>query len=195
MIHFVHVPKTGGTTFITNLKKNKVKFEAGHNVWCEKKNFGKYITFLRHPLYRTLSQAKWEIEKSHIVDSDFLDWFVFRQHNFQVKFLRNRFFKIPESKEVTKTDVNNIKKFLKKNFLFVFLTEELDISLPKLLKFFDLKLYKEKANVSKRDIRVSESTIKHIIESNKLDFELYEWVRKIYKDGMLNNSNFRGSNL
>ena len=167
---FIHIPKTGGTTFRVNLLNAHKAILMGHEVNYAK--LDKNITIIRNPIDQTCSMYKEQTEK---IDFAFADWFIEKNWNFQTKWLMDKLLGV---KEVipTQEHLEKIKKILD-GFYAVLLTENLETDLKPLLKELGVELTLERSNATKKDFKPSESDCELIREKSNLDFELYEYIK------------------
>ena len=190
----LHIPKTGGTSFkVTVQERNKFN-ENPTNVNVRHDNTMKthekynsdntefrYITFIRHPIDRSLSHFKMNTESNNVF---FESWFEPRWHNFTTKFLvKNLLCKNinVNNYEPTEEDIENIKLTLKKRMWKVVLTEDLDEELPKLLNEIGVEPIKQyhHTNKTKKFYELNSKEKQLILDKSKFDLEIYEYIKSI----------------
>uniref|UniRef100_A0A6M3LP68 Putative sulfotransferase domain contining protein n=1 Tax=viral metagenome TaxID=1070528 RepID=A0A6M3LP68_9ZZZZ len=192
----LHIPKTGGTSFnvtiqeANKLVQNKVhafvrhdNYYGLHEEYNQDNLEARYLTFIRHPIGRSLSHFRMNTENKGIF---FEDWFEEKYHNFQTKFLMKALLK--KISEPTEVDVENIKLMLKKRMWFVGLTEDLDKELPLLFKEMGVKhidMYLH-ANKSKKFYELNSKEKELILQKSKFDLEIYEFIIQLKKEGKFN---------
>lgn len=135
----------------------------------------RYITLLRDPVRRTISHYQYNVEKQGANLS--FDEYLTHDASF------NR-----QTRIVAGTaDLNLAKEMLKENFFLVGIVEEFDeflIHLKKKLLPFQLKINYRLQNVSKKNSAIRKNIdkeidqyYKKIVNRNKLDLELYNYVK------------------
>jgi len=148
MYKLIHIPKTGGTS----LRISGIYGE--HKIGYDPKFVN--LILIRNPLDRTLSHFK---EKSN---GEFLSWFEPKYYDYQTNYL---------IKYLNVKNLEQIKDFIIKNKIITIPTDELTSRMKKL--GYNIP------HVNKATIEFNPSKeIINLIESkNKLDKELYEWVK------------------
>jgi len=172
---YIHIPKTGGSTFKVNFINAKIPFPMDH-LTCYDENDA-CITILRNPIDQVISRFKSQTEG---ISVPFKDWFEESAQNMQTKHLKLRLLlKDPTYKykcEVTKEDVKEIKKILD-TFYCVMLTEDMEEKLPLLLKKMKVKYTEKHCNISKKKYIPTSENKKLIREKCDMDFKLYRLYR------------------
>lgn len=215
---FVHLPKTAGTSITTflsryfeheqistkfygdykSLSKN-VRFRSGHFRYHEVKQLqpSYFMTFLRHPIHRTLSQYKsWhdpnKLDPSWLNDPNIqhVRWV---QHVSFDEFVMSDNAHILAAIENVQTSLlsefpPNDRRFLSSafqalehGFLFVGIVERFEDSLDHLRACFEgIGAYTVPADAENRsvkmDIRPSDSAVTRILELNWADMALYRYA-------------------
>ena len=130
----------------TSLLMNGIR--GGHHITYEKGK--KYITIIRNPINRTISHFS-EINQKNQNRIDI--HFIRKYADFQTKWLKNK---------LKVNTLEEIKTILTKDFK-VYITERL----PKEFAHFNTTRRKYLPTLKEKNL---------IMQENKLDFELYEWV-------------------
>lgn len=164
-------------------KNNKIKCIRGHSLrtYSDIDRFlsnVQYITFLRNPISRYISHYFYG--KNHEFDSrNIINWIYEGKHgpirNYQTKFIAGE------------ENLEKAKDVLKNKYSFIGLVEEFDTSLllmKKLLNLNNLDIRYKKKNVGfykKKDFQNNE-LLKKIVDENRLDISLYNFVvKKIFE--------------
>jgi len=207
MLVFVHIEKTAGTSLKFILRntfgkrhcdslKNKKSIFTQDDLDFAKKIFGKikcitghniveptkylteenifFMTFLRDPLTRTASFYQDFCLRGKTEKISFEEWIKDEnKHNMQTKRIAGE------------EDVEKAKKILRDSYSFIGLTERFDDSLkllsiisPEKLKFKYKKKLIAPSNAIKNELIASPETNKILQDTNKLDIELYKYVKE-----------------
>ncbi len=178
-------------------KKKKIKCLKGHMYYGLHKYFQQkfnYITFLRDPIERTISEyyylkyiSKNKLHKIILKEQmTLLDYvksdIAINTDNIQTRLIGGSGEKLLTNNplKITQKDLDNAIFRLKNKFKFVGLLEEYDKSLILTKKIFHWKnIYYYKINVNPRKKQnISNKTIEIIKNKNKYDIALYKFAKK-----------------
>ncbi|HUS51598.1 MAG TPA: sulfotransferase family 2 domain-containing protein [Candidatus Paceibacterota bacterium] len=171
--NFLHIPKTAGSTFRMNVLANKSKDVVfdGINHETIYNSEHRNITFIRHPIARTISHYN-EVRNNTKEDLSFEQWFGYRYYNFQTKWLLAKVLNTTQLDEYT---FEKLKKALK-TFYFVGLTEHLDSELNRLLQRMGLKRLHKNTNVASKRYIPTERDKALILNNCDYDLQLYDFL-------------------
>ena len=173
---FIHIPKTGGSTFKVNLINAKQFFPMDHLTCYDEKD--KNIVILRNPIDQVISRYKSQTETTN---ETFEQWFDDKAYNMQTKHLKLRLLKKDPTFKylcpIDEKEVKEIHKILKK-FYYVMLTERLSKQMPYLLKKMKIKVTEKRCNVSKKKYKPTNEEKEIIKEKCSMDFILYNLWKK-----------------
>ena len=174
---YIHIPKTGGSTFKVNFINQNIHFPMDHLTCYDEKD--KCITILRNPIDQVMSRFRSQTEG---IESSFSAWFSESAQNMQSKHLKLRVLeKDPMFKyvcSISKEEVDQIIQILKKDFFKVMTTEKLSKQMPYLLKKMKVKLTERHCNISKKKYKPTTEDKQLIREKCALDFKL-SWFSKM----------------
>ncbi|MCL5054415.1 MAG: sulfotransferase family 2 domain-containing protein [Firmicutes bacterium] len=183
-------------------KKRKYRCIAGHQSFglhCLLPNSAAYITFLRDPVDRTLSDYYFTLKEpthhrfihkvmnekgSPISLLDFLTDERFGRSNVQTRYLSGQMDEDEgNSKPITIHEFEIAKSNLQHRFIFG-LVEKFDESILLFRKRFNWKnVFYDKINVTERpDEEISRDVLELIKEKNRFDIELYNFAKKIFEE-------------
>lgn len=144
----------------------------------------KYITFFRDPIDRFLSHYNHGRNSNYHQMSLEERINIPGEANYQTKFIIGA--KDIEEREVIigLNELENAKRILVKDFIFVGLLEEFDGSLilmKEILNFPNFDICYERMNVARKKFFTRDKVSNHLLnklrEANKIDFELYRFVK------------------
>ena len=170
--NFIHIPKTGGSTFRENISDSKLKVPVsmGHDI--EYEDNSRNITFIRHPVGRTISHYN-EMRNNTKKDLPFSVWFTEKYHDFQTKWLLDKIF---NTDNLTDSTFEEIKNTLKE-FFFIGITENLDWDLEVLFKKMKVSRLHSNTNIAKKKYVPFESDKELILSKCPYDLKLYKFVK------------------
>ena len=171
--NFLHIPKTGGSTLRMNIKNQKVDFTIDMNHETKYKKGNRNITFIRHPINRTISHFS-EMNNNTKEGLSFKNWFDERYFNFQTKWLLNQ---VLNTTLLTKGTFNWLKNVLS-DFYFIGTTENLETDLNVLFKKMGVERIYPNTNITKLRYEPSKEEKKLILSKNDYDLKLYEFAKK-----------------
>ncbi len=200
-IYFLHIPKTGGVTVASlledqySVKETDALLRAyGTHYYCydikNALNEYKFITFLRHPIARVLSDHRY-LKKN----------FPGSSYNLQVHFLPPEGDPIDTAsniacKVLSKLDPNDskipierhlesAKKTLTEDVFFLGITEKMNESIEMLFGLMGWELPEEiplHNSTDSANVVYSQEVLNGIAERNWADIELYEYALKLFEE-------------
>jgi len=196
---YPHFSKDKGIERLKKLsieEKSKLKLIYGHFAFGIHKYLSaeaKYITFLRNPVDRIISHfyyVKKHNVKEHIknMEGDTFEEYLEKGLQYELNNGMTRLLcseeKIQKGSTVTRDDLETAKRNIEKYFSFVGVLEEFHkglMILNNMLGWGNALIYKRK-NVTEHPKREEfpKHVINKIIQMNKLDIELYKYVRETY---------------
>ncbi len=212
---FVHIPKTGGTTFYSVLNNTYWNAEPNFNYRhivekTKSSNAGdifnsstneKYkehtiLMMLRHPVDKVISEYYFFKEMETLMrfikkrPTDIISFIKEKQtQNATINFLKGR--RLYDNQIVNQNDLDDVIESIEKLNIHVGFFEEYLISLEYFSNITNIKWNKnievKRITLNRPKINEIDESLKDLIlESNKLDFELYNYCLKKFKQRTLN---------
>ena len=199
-IYFLHIPKTGGVSVTALLRSHytpeqkrgafallRSKHVYYHRVKNRYKGY-KFITFLRHPIARVLSEHRFCLQTfaPHILKSHFLP-----PDGDPIETASNVACKIlsgldPEDRTISiEQHLESAKKTLAEDIFFLGITEKMDESMEILYKWMGWQLPEKIPFLNMTDHSkefYSPEVVDGIAKRNWADIELYQYALKLFED-------------